>query len=87
VLVDFWAAWCAPCHMLAPVIEEIGAEYKSKITVGKLNVDNNQVTAADFGIVSIPTVILFRDGREEARIVGVVPKEKIVERIDRFTNE
>jgi len=80
-LVDFWAQWCAPCFMITPIIEEIAQEYKDKIKVGKLNVDSNQITAADLGIVSIPTLMLFKEGREEARIVGVVPKEKIKEKI------
>ncbi len=81
-LVDFWAAWCAPCFMIAPVIEEIAKEYKDKIKVAKLNVDGNQMTAADLGIVSIPTLMLFKEGREEARIVGVVPKDRIKEKIE-----
>ena len=68
--------------LIAPVIEEIAKEYKDKIKVGKLNVDSNQMTAADFGIVSIPTLILFKEGREEASIVGVVPKDRIREKID-----
>ena len=82
MLVDFWASWCAPCGIIAPVIEEIAGEYKDKIKVGKLNVDSHQKTAADFGIVSIPTIIIFKEGREEARIVGVVPKERIEQKID-----
>ena len=84
VLVDFWASWCAPCNIIAPVIEEIAKEYKDKIKVGKLNVDSNQMTAADFGIVSIPTLLLFKEGREEARIVGAVPKDRIREKIDLY---
>ena len=84
VLVDFWASWCAPCNIIAPVIEEIAKEYKDKIRVGKLNVDSNQMTAADFGIVSIPTLLLFKEGREEARIVGAVPKDRIREKIDLY---
>ncbi len=81
-LVDFWAQWCAPCFMITPIVEEIAQEYKDKIKVGKLNVDSNQITAADLGIVSIPTLMLFKEGREEARIVGVVPKERIKEKIE-----
>ena len=84
VLVDFWASWCAPCNIIAPVIEEIAKEYKDKMKVGKLNVDSNQTTAADFGIVSIPTLLLFKEGREEARIVGAVPKDRIREKIDLY---
>ncbi len=84
VLVDFWASWCAPCNILAPVVEEIAKEYKDKIKVGKLNVDNSQKTAADFGIVSIPTIIIFKEAREETRIVGVVPKDTIKQKINRL---
>ncbi|MBN1405917.1 MAG: thioredoxin [Candidatus Omnitrophica bacterium] len=86
ILVDFWASWCAPCNMVAPLVEEIAREYQDKIKVGKLNVDDNQVTAADFGIVSIPTIIIFKNGREEARIVGVVPKDRITEKIEYIVN-
>lgn len=82
ILVDFWASWCAPCKITAPIIEEIAQKYEGRIKVGKLNVDDNQKTAADFGIVSIPTIIIFKDGREEARIVGTVPKERIEESIN-----
>jgi len=81
-LVDFWAQWCAPCFMITPIVEKIAQEYKDKIKVGKLNVDSNQITAADLGIVSIPTLMLFKEGREEARIVGVVSKERIKEKIE-----
>lgn len=84
ILVDFWAAWCAPCTMIAPAVEGIAKEYKDRIKVGKLNVDANQKTAADFGIVSIPTLIIFKEGREEARIVGAVSRERIKEKIDLF---
>lgn len=82
VLVDYWASWCAPCNIIAPIIEDVATQYKDKIKVGKLNVDSNQKTAADFGIVSIPTIILFKEGREEARIVGAVSKDRINEKID-----
>lgn len=81
-LVDFWASWCAPCNIITPVIEQVAKDYKDKIKVGKLNVDDNQLTAADFGIVSIPTLILFKDEREETRIVGVVSKDRITEKIE-----
>ena len=80
-MVDFWAEWCGPCKMVSPVVEELAREYKGRIKVGKVNVDSSQMTAADFGIVSIPTLILFKDGREEARIVGVVPKDRIKEKM------
>jgi thioredoxin 1 len=75
VLVDFWAGWCMPCKMLAPVIEELAAEAADGVKVGKVDVDAEGDIAMEYGIMSIPTVILFRDGREERRIVGVQPKE------------
>lgn len=70
VLVDFWATWCGPCVMAGPVIDELADEYKDKIKIGKLDVDANSVTAGQYGVMSIPTVILFKDGKEVARKVG-----------------
>ena len=78
VLVDFWAVWCGPCKMLAPVIEEIAAEYEGKVKVGKVNIDDEQQLAMQYGIMSIPTVILFTDGQAVNKSIGVVPKENIV---------
>ncbi len=78
VLVDFWAVWCGPCKMLAPVIEEIAAEYEGKVKVGKVNIDDEQQLAMQYGIMSIPTVILFKDGQAVNKSIGVVPKENIV---------
>ena len=78
VLVDFWADWCGPCKMLAPVIEELAEEFEETVTVGKLDTDANGATAQAFGIAAIPTVIVFRDGVEAKRIVGVNPKEVYV---------
>lgn len=88
VLVDFWADWCTPCHMLAPTIEEIAEDYKdnSKVKVMKLDVDHNQNTAAKFGVMSIPTVIVFKNGNPVGQVVGVQPKENFVELIDRAGN-
>ncbi len=76
-LVDFWAEWCMPCRMIAPVIEELAKEYAGKIFVGKLNVDENPATAERFQVFSIPTLILMKEGREVERIVGCVPKSQI----------
>jgi thioredoxin 1 len=70
VLVDFWAAWCGPCKMVAPVLDEIAGENKEKITVAKLNTDQNPITTRDFRIMSIPTLIVFRDGKAVKTIVG-----------------
>ena len=77
-LVDFWAGWCMPCKMVAPVIEELAEEFKDNVTVAKVDVDVNQDIAARYGVMSIPTVILFNDGEETKRFVGVQPKEKYV---------
>ena len=80
-LVDFWAAWCGPCRMVAPVVEEIAAEYNGKLRVAKLDVDSNQQTPGRYGIQGIPTLILFKGGAEMARIVGFRPKEALVEEL------
>ena len=76
VLVDFWAGWCMPCKMVAPIVEELAAENEGKLTVAKVDVDSNGDIAARYGIMSIPTIILFVDGEEKERFVGVQPKEK-----------
>ncbi len=75
VLVDFWAPWCVPCQMAGPVIEELAKEYEGEIKVGKLNVDENPQTATKYGVMSIPTVILFKEGKERGRKVGFEGKE------------
>lgn len=77
VLVDFWAAWCGPCRMIAPIVEELATEYEGKMKVAKLDVDANQESARQFGVMSIPTLILFKDGKPTARIVGYKPKEQL----------
>lgn len=83
VLVDFWAEWCGPCRILGPVIEEIAREYDSRLTVVKVDVDNSPAAAARYGIRSIPTVMLFRDGSPVQTMVGVQPKSQMAALIDR----
>jgi thioredoxin 1 len=78
VLVDFWATWCGPCKMVAPVLEEIAVERAGQLTVAKLDVDNNPETARDFQVVSIPTMILFKDGQAVKRIVGAKGKAALL---------
>jgi thioredoxin 1 len=81
VLVDFWADWCVPCHMVSPIVEEIGREKGGSLRVMKLNVDENPSTAQRFGVMGIPTLILFKDGEEKARVVGAKGKEAILKEI------
>ncbi len=82
VLVDFWAAWCAPCKMLKPLLEELAADYQGKVVVGELDIDANPMTPSRFGVLSIPTLILFRDGKPAQRIVGYQPKANLKQKID-----
>ena len=77
MLVDFWAPWCGPCRMVSPIIEQLAKEYSGKIAFGKVNVDDNQRTAASFGIQSIPTLMLLKDGKAVDIIVGAMPKAQI----------
>lgn len=82
VLVDFWAPWCGPCRMLAPAIEELATQYDGKVIVAKVNTDENQAVPGKFGIMGIPTVILFKGGKEVERLVGARPKQALADRLD-----
>ena len=80
-VVDFWAVWCAPCIHIAPMLEEMAAEYDGQLKVAKLNVDENPNTAGAYGIMSIPTLLVFKDGKPVERIVGYMPKERLMDKI------
>ena len=82
VLVDFWAEWCGPCKVIAPVVEELATDYKGKIKFGKVNVDDNNMVASEYGVRSIPTLLIFKNGSVVNQIVGAVPKEKITDILD-----
>jgi thioredoxin 1 len=84
VLVDFWAAWCGPCRLVSPVVESFGQKHGDKIGVAKVNTDENQQLAMRYSIFSIPTLIVFKDGREAARLVGYMPQEVMEERLSQF---
>jgi thioredoxin 1 len=81
VLVDFWAVWCGPCKMVAPVVEEIATEYDGKLKVGKLDVDNNPEVSMKFGIRSIPTLMVFKGGKVVEQIIGAVPKRNLLDKV------
>ncbi|HEX8702897.1 MAG TPA: thioredoxin [Myxococcaceae bacterium] len=77
VLVDFWATWCAPCRAIAPAVEELATQYKGKVKVAKMDIDNNQDTPQQYGIRSIPTLLVFKGGKVVEQIVGAVPKPRL----------
>lgn len=82
VLADFWAPWCGPCKMIAPVLEDIDAEMGDKVKIVKIDVDENQETAAKYGVMSIPTLVIMKDGEIVDKVVGFQPKEALVERLN-----
>lgn len=86
ILVDFWAEWCNPCKMIAPIVEQIADESAGKLTVGKLDVDANGQTALKYGVMSIPTLILFKNGQPVERVVGYRPKEQLLDKIKKHLN-
>ncbi len=82
VVVDFWAVWCGPCRMIAPMVEELEAEYDGRVEFVKLNVDENPETSMNYGIRSIPTLLVFKDGKPVDQVVGAVPKKELKKHVD-----
>ena len=82
MVLDFWAEWCGPCRMVAPIIDELAQEYEGRVTIGKMDVDNNDDVVGQFGIRNIPTVLFFKNGEVVDKIVGATSKDKIVQKID-----
>ena len=83
VMIDLWAVWCAPCKAIEPIVEQIANEYNGKLKVGKLDVDSNQRIAVQYGVRSIPTLLFFKDGELQDQLIGAVPKQAIVEKINK----
>lgn len=86
VIIDFWAVWCGPCKMIAPIVEELASEYEGKLKVGKLDVDNNQQSAIKYGVRSIPTLLIFKSGQVVDTIIGAVPKVHIKQKVEAVLN-
>lgn len=86
VLLDFWAEWCGPCKMISPVVEELAKEYDGKLKVGKVDVDSNQQTSMQYGIRSIPTLLIFKGGKVVDQLVGAVPKKMLAEKVAKHLN-
>lgn len=83
VIVDFWAPWCGPCQRIAPIIEELATEYKDKVKVAKINVDESRKVATDLGVMSIPTLMLFKGGKVIDKVIGLVPKDRLKEIVNK----
>jgi thioredoxin 1 len=83
VVVDFWATWCQPCLKLGPIVEELAGDYEGKAKFGKLNIENEQEIAAKYGILSIPTILFFKDGEVKNQTVGLMPKKKLAEALEK----
>lgn len=86
VLIDFWAVWCGPCKMIAPIVDELAIELEGKLKIGKVDVDNNQQIAMQYGIRSIPTLLVFKDGKVVEQIVGAAPKKSLMEKLSKHLN-
>ena len=84
ILVDFWAEWCGPCRLIAPILDEMATEYEGKLRIGKLNVDQNPQISGEYDVMSIPTLILFQDGVEKKRIIGARPKHNLVSELSEY---
>jgi thioredoxin 1 len=85
-MVDFWAVWCGPCRIVAPIVEQLADEYAGKVTVGKLDVDNNQRTATQFNVRSIPTILFFKEGKVVDQVIGAVPRAALESKIKQHLN-